>query len=234
LLLSLMMTAAATSPTAAFVVDGADLLTDIEQADLESQLDAIQQTHQMNVMVVTAESTEGMTPEAYAVQCYNNYVGADKDGVLLLLSMEERDWWILPNGACEAMFDGDDIESIGELMVVDLSAGDYAAGFSTFAEECEYIINGELNGYPFPFGMTLLVSLGVGFVVALIVVGIMRGQLKSVRSQAAANQYVKAGSMQVTASNEFFLYRTVHRTKKQTQSSSGGSSSGSRGGGGKF
>lgn len=62
--------------------------------------------------------------------------------------------------------------------------------------------------------------------------------------QAAANNYVKAGSMNLTESRDIFLYNTMTKTKKEkNDSSSGGggssthtTSSGSTagGGGGKF
>jgi uncharacterized membrane protein YgcG len=64
----------------------------------------------------------------------------------------------------------------------------------------------------------------------------MKGQLKSVRMQNQANNYLKAGSMHLTASHDLYLYRHVSRTPRQTNSSSSGSrGGGSRsGGGGKF
>jgi uncharacterized protein len=66
----------------------------------------------------------------------------------------------------------------------------------------------------------------------------MKGQLKSVRKQNRANNYMKTGSLQVTVHRDLFLYRDITRTRKQTNSSSGGSRSsggGSRSvGGGSF
>lgn len=87
------------------------------------------------------------------------------------------------------------------------------------------------------------ISLVAGIVLSLIVVGTMKSKLKTVRFQAAANNYVKAGSMNLTESRDIFLYNTMTKTKKEkNDSSSGGgssthtTSSGSTagGGGGKF
>ena len=87
----------------------------------------------------------------------------------------------------------------------------------------------------------LLVSLGIGLVVALIITGRMKGKLKTVRRQAEAADYVKTGSMKVTQSRDFFLYKHIDRHAKPKESTSGGSrthtsSLGSThgGGGGKF
>ena len=85
------------------------------------------------------------------------------------------------------------------------------------------------------------IALVIGFVLAKIVVGVMKGQLKTVRYQAAADSYVKSGSMDITESRDMFLYHTVTRTEKPENDSSSGSSthtssSGTThgGGGGKF
>ena len=68
-------------------------------------------------------------------------------------------------------------------------------------------------------------------ITTLVVALILKGQLKSVRKQNQANVYVKPGSMQLTTSNDFFLYRTVDRTKKESSSSSSSGSSRNVGGG---
>lgn len=72
----------------------------------------------------------------------------------------------------------------------------------------------------FDVGKSLLISLAAGLVIALIVTGVMRGQLKSVRRQHAANQYTKPGSMNVTSATDLYLYRNVTRIRRE-QSDSG-------------
>jgi uncharacterized protein len=65
----------------------------------------------------------------------------------------------------------------------------------------------------------------------------MKGKLRSVRRQNEARQYVKEGSMQLTQSGDYFMYRNVTRTPKPQNNSSSrsGGGGGSRSiGGGKF
>ncbi len=219
------------------LVDDADLLTDVEEEVLEAKLDAVSEKNQMDIVVVTVLSTNGASPMAFADDYYdyNGYgYGDTYDGALLLISMEERDWWISTCGKMINVLDDSTIDYIGDEMLDDLSMDNYAAAFNTFADECDYYIDP-----PFEFFMNLLISLAIGFVIALIVTGIMRGKLKSVRRQAAASEYVKTGSLQVTQANEFFLYRNVSRVRRSNDSngssthrSSSGRSHG--GGGGKF
>ncbi len=104
-----------------------------------------------------------------------------------------------------------------------------------FASLCKYEIEGERNGFPFNFGMSLLVSVVIGFVVAFIATGVMRSKLKSVRSRTGAREYTRPGSMQLTRSSDLFLYRTLDRRRKPQQTSSGSRGGGGRHvGGGKF
>jgi len=218
--------------------DGADLLSAGEEAELLARFDSISEAYGMDVAVVTVMSTEGKSPMDFADDYYDANFG--NDGILLLVSMEYREWWISTAGRCINIFDDYRIESIGENVAGYLGQGDNSDAFEAFADDCDYYINGEVNGYPFDFGKALLISLGVGLVAAFIVTGKLKGELKTVRAATAAADYVKAGSLNITGSNDFFLYRNVHRVAKQTSSSGGSrthtSSSGRShgGGGGKF
>ena len=108
--------------------------------------------------------------------------------------------------------------------------------FMEFASLCVYEIEGERNGFPFAFGKSLLISLAIGFAVAFIATGIMRAQLRSVRTQTGAREYTVPGSKHLTRSTDLFLYRTLDRRRKPQNTSSGsrGGGGGRNVGGGKF
>lgn len=218
------------------VTDGADLLSASEEAALAQQLEAISMTHQVDVAVMTVTSTGGLSPDDYINTEFDDAFGPNHDGVLLVVDMGSRTFRILSNGVAAAAITMDHIEEYTDRMTPYLSDGDYAAAFQWFAEQCAYDINGYMNGFPFPVGQNLLIALAVGLVIALIVTGIMRGQLKSVRRQPAAEDYMKQGSMKLQVRHDIFLYRNVtRRAKPKNNSSSGSSSGGSRNvGGGRF
>ena len=65
-----------------------------------------------------------------------------------------------------------------------------------------------------PEATTILICLGVGLLVGLITVLIMKGQLRSVRSQSAAGDYMVPGSFRLTQRHDLFLYRTVTRMER--------------------
>ena len=74
-------------------------------------------------------------------------------------------------------------------------------------------------------GFLFLMSLAVGFVLALIVSVVMRCQMKTVHMKPDAADYMKAGSLHINRSRDMFLYNHVTRTAKPKNEDSGGGSS---------
>ncbi len=218
--------------------DSASLLTASEKSSLQTRLDSVSEQYQVEIVIATVETAGNVPADTYVEYFYdqNGYgFGASRDGVLLLIIMDERDYRILSNGLGASAISLDDIDDIGDAIESDLSDGDYAGAFHTFIDKCAYQINGEINGFPFATGKNLLISLAIGLAAALIVTGIMAGQLRSVRKQSNASEYTRPGSMHVTTAHEAFLYSTVSKRERPQESSSSGSSGSSRNvGGGKF
>ncbi len=236
------------------VQDSAELLTESEESTLAAKLDEIRIRQKVDVVVVTTKTLNGQTPQAYADDYfdYNGFgYGENRDGVLLLISIEESDWYISTHGYAITAFTDAGIKYIGEQMQGELSNGDFSGAFDTFAGLSDEFITQAKEGNPYdtsnmpkePLSLIWIpISIAIGVVLALIIVGCMKGKLKTVRSQAAANSYIKEGSLNITDSQDLFLYNNVTRTAKPKDNSSGGgssthtSSSGSThgGGGGKF
>lgn len=236
------------------LMDEADLLTEAEEQKLLSALDEISERQGMDVVVVTTYSLGGKSAQDFADDYfdYNGYgQGSRRSGVLLLHSPQYRDWWISTRGAGITAFTDAGIDYIGEQITPLLADGENADAYMMFAQQCDRFITQAKTGKPFDVGTlpraplplwSILVCIGIGCVIAALIVGGMRQQLRSVRLQPAANDYVRPGSMQVTQHNDIFLYRHVsRRAKPQGSSSSGGSSthrssSGAThgGGGGKY
>ncbi len=225
----------AVSADSGFVYDEADLLTREEEGWLSDKLAGLSQTHNAQIVVVTIPNVPVGTVDSYVDVVYDSRgfgYGANRDGVLLLVCMDPREYRILSNGYPGDAISVRVIDAIGEAIVSDLSDGNYAQAFGTFAEECDWYLNGYVNGFPFDAPKKLGIAAVVGLVIGLITVLIMKGQLKSVRSQSMANAYIKTGSMHLTVCRDLYLYRNVTRTKRESSSSgSGGGGSRSKGGG---
>ena len=236
------------------VVDDANLLSDNEMTVLREKLEEISVRQKMDIVIVTAKTLNGATPASYADDTYdrNGYgYGNNRDGLLLLISTEDRDWYISTTGYGITAFTDAGIQYIGDKLLEHLSYGDYASAFNTFAELCDDFITKARTGNPYDISNMpkeplkpgwILVAIIVGFILSFITVGTMKSKLKTVRFQPTASSYMKAGSMNITESRDMFLYNTVTRTAKPKDNESGGgssthtSSSGSThgGGGGKF
>ena len=67
------------------------------------------------------------------------------------------------------------------------------------------------------------------FIIALIITGIWKGQLKSVVSKTRADDYIRCGSLNITTSRELYLYRHIDRRAKPQNTSSGSSGRSSSG-----
>lgn len=210
--------------------DEADLLSDNEEYEASMKLMDASEKYNAQITIVTIDSMDGGDIDEFVEYLYDSMglgYGENHDGVLLLVCMDPREYRILSNGFAGDAIEGDEMDNIEEAIVSDLSSGNYADAFDEFIDECSYYLNGHLNGFPFDFGKNILIALAIGILAGVIVAFILKGQLKSVRKQNQANVYVKQGSMQITNSNDFFLYRTVDRREKESSSSNSSGSSGS-------
>lgn len=231
LILCLTFSAFAAFPVSR-LVDDADLLNGQEEQYLVNRLNEISDHYDLDVVIVTVNSLNGATAESYADDYYD-YNGYRPDGVLLLISMQERQWAISTTGYGITAFTDAGLAYLEEQFIDDLSAGNYADAFLAFASESENMIIQAQSGRPYDVGnmpkapfqplKSLMISLVIGIVAALIITGIMKSQLKSVRSQAAAAQYVKEGSMELTLCRDIYLYRNITRQKRDSGSSGGSS-----------
>ncbi len=233
--------------------DEADLLSQSDEASLTDILDRVSEENEFDVVIAAVNSLNGKTAQEYADDYYdyNGFgYGENADGALLLISMQERDWYISATGSGSDII-GDDWVYIGEEITPYLSDGDYFTAFRRFAYICEdYVQNGGsdddfyyqyggddyyaddyYSGYYAPENNSPLIrivfSIVAGMLISLIVMFAFRSKLKSVRRKPAARDYQIPGSMQVTQQSDMLIYTHINRTPRQTQTRTGGSRGGS-------
>lgn len=237
LLISLVLCVILVLPVSAaypYLVDNADILSESEERALLSELTEISTEYGVNLAVVTVESLGGRSIESYANDFYNTNYGAKADGVMLLIAMEEREYWLLTEGFGTEAIPSKRIDYITERFVSDLSDGYYASAFSTYAELCADHFEQAKNGEPYSntnFSLKhIFGGFAIGAVIAFVIVSIMKSQLKTVRMQPMARSYIRDGSFVLTREHDRFLYRNITRKPKPKDNKS--SDGGSRGGGG--
>ncbi len=221
------------------VWDDAGLLTDGEYTALTQKLDEISERLDFDVVVVTVFSLDGADARAYADDVFDlNGYGMGDGGILFLFAPNDGEngkYHFSTFAKGEDIFDGDAFDELESATLDLLRAGRYAEAFDAYADTCDALV----GSYGKISAGTVIFALLAGVVLAfLIPMNLYKGQLKSVRSQPAATDYVRSGSMQLTVNRDLFLYRNITRTPKPKNNSSGngshtsssGSSHGGRGG----
>ena len=236
------------------IIDSADLLSDQEMIELESKADRLMDDYGMDVVILTVDSLDGQYVQTKADDFYDEN-GYGDNGVLFLLAMEEREWYISTSGDAIYALTDYGIQQVGFVMVPYLSQGDYYGAFDVFLDELPMYFDALEKGKPVDSyeevlyyeedaSPSLLVSLFFGVVAGGLTVLIMRGTMNTKKPQRSAGEYLIQDSYQLNTIQDLFLYSQVQKVRRQESSSGSGgggssvhrSSSGRShgGGGGRF
>ena len=219
------------------LVDNAELLTDEEFDNLLAKLDEVSERQNFDIVIATVNTLGGLSPTEFADDFfdYNGYgMGKNHDGIILLLSMEERDWAISTHGFGINAFTDSGQRHMMDSVLDYLSDGNYYDGFNTYIEFSDDYITQAREDKPYdnnnlpkaPLSpIWIPISIGGGMIIAFIITAIMKGQLKSVRMKRAATGYIRDQSMNLRRKRDLYLYSSVTRTPRpKNNSPSGGSS----------
>ncbi len=264
MLFCLVLAVHATDPSAPLVVDNAGLFTSDELADLTRQCHALRAEYDMDVVILTVYSLDGKSARSYADDFYdgNGYgVGSNYSGVLFLLAMESREWYISTCGDGMLAVSDWDVDSLFSVMSYDLSNGYYYDAFCAYLGELPRYFEAyrsydssntpyypdyddSYDDYRTQTGYDMrqfLIALLLGACVAGIALLIMRSSMNTRKPQHNARDYLDSDSYHLRVRQDVFLYSQVHKTPKPQNNGTGGSSghrsSGGRshgGGGGRF
>ncbi|MFA5575665.1 MAG: TPM domain-containing protein [Tissierellaceae bacterium] len=219
------------------LVDDAGLLTRDQEMSLVEKLDEISERQKLDIVVATVDSLGQSTPTEYADDFfdYNGYgFGDNADGILLLLSMEERDWAVSTTGYGITVFTDAGQEYLMGKVLEELREGNYYKGFDLYADLCDDFINQAKDKKPYDNGNMpkeplspkwIPISIFLGAIVSFIITGSMKRKLKSVSMQRAASSYLKDDSLKLGASRDLFLYTVVSKRERPKESSSSTGSS---------
>lgn len=211
------------------IIDDDDLVTTSQEASLLSRLNTLSENYNCDIIIVTVPSLEGYSSEEYSDVLYEyaRYgLGETRDGFMLLVCTQERDWALTAYGNADSRFTYSKITDVKESILPHLSEDEYYDAFDNFIISCDNILasHGKVTFKP----LWIPVALAIGVIIAFIVVFIMKSKLKSVRFQPAANNYLKDGSLNITHARDIFLYSTITRRAKPQQSSSSSGAPGAR------
>ncbi len=235
-----------------YITDEAGLLQDSQRLELERQAKDISQRYGCGVYLVTVGDYTDTAPGsvydcARVIYTQKNLgLGAEQNGLLLLLSMEDRDYSLISHGtAGNAAFTDYGKDVLTDAFLPALADNDWYEGFQLYLEQSETLLAQAAAGHPVDapgqnvgrfHPLAILFSLVLGSGVAAIVCLILKGSMKSVREAAGASAYLEPDGVQFTIRQDHFTHRTQTRRKIETEvkSSSSGGSGGFSGKSGKF
>lgn len=259
----LVMTAVSVTASAASgygeerVVDNAYLLTDSEESTLRETTDKIKEEFDFDCVLVTVGSYThdnmlgAYSPIDLSDYAYNVYQNSDygNNGVIFVVSMSQREWWILSFGEGHDIISDEYGKEWLEYKVLDeLSDDEFYEAFDKYVSSVYDFVKEARENKPYSttnpnldleaYGAKVKDKLLVIIIIIAAVLGItafvLLRMMKTVKPKPNATDYLKQGSFKLRLSQDIFQYSHTTRTRKSS-GGSGGGGGGSRGGrGGRF
>ena len=193
---------------------------------------------------------------AYADDYFDEH-GYTDHGILLLIDMGNREWWISTKGYCIQAFSDDELASIGDEVADKLKDQTYMDAFETFLRRVDIVLYEYFGEQAEPvFGeMTfsdkfsrwaeniswslVLAAEAFALILAFLIVGGMKRKMKTARKKALAQEYICENGFKLTRRADIYLYshtssrrieRENHPGRSSTHTGSSGKTHGGRGG----
>ncbi len=229
-----------------FITDEPGLLTDDQWEALEERAEAISMDYDCGVYVIAVYDYQefGSTVERACDRIRKDYAlgcGEDQNAIILLLSMEERDYTLRTYGDMTA----DGITEYGMDLLVDsfldyLGDDDWYRAFSGYLDQSELLLEAAQEGEPMdkPLSARLAGSYGValviGTVMALIVCTVLKSRMKTAVKATSASAYVAPSGVQLQVRDDVYTHTTRTQRKIEKSGSSGGGGGATHSRSGKF
>jgi uncharacterized membrane protein YgcG len=241
-LLVTMLVIPAQATELGYVTDAADLLSYEEWQELENLCGNVSDQFDCGVYIITVDDfTEYGTGDVFEVTygIYHEYAlgkGTDRDGLVLLLSMDTREFALFVYGdEAENAFNTYGQQQLENQFLPSFTEDDWYGGFLAYAETCGEYLALAAAGEPVRENPTSLILLFVciSFFISLLVVNFLKLGMKNVRKQSQAFRYL-SGKLNLTGQHDQYTHTTETRRKIESDSGSSGSgsSSAARSGGG--
>ena len=246
LVVALLLSAATALAATPSLVDKAHLLTTSERAQVQAQLQAVEQKYGIRCAVVTMGSIGNAKPGIYANQLIDKVFNDGPNGNIVFLQVtDQRQWYISTDRKLKDVVVGiPGTEYISKAAIPYLKKGDEAGAYKTYAKRVDDLMayyNKHGKGWQpekeFPW-LAVVGALIAGVVVASAYKKSLIAAMSNVRREVSADAYLDQGSFALENEHDTYLYTNVTYTPKPRQgrreagSVSTSSSDGGHGGGG--
>lgn len=213
------------------ISDAAGLLSEQELVTLDENAKAVSEYYNCGVYVVIVDNYKNyvqgsITDFSEAVyKSYNLGLGEAKNGILLALSMAERDYDLCAYGDfAHYAFTDYGKDKLAEEFLDNFRNNDWAGGMNDYVAFCGSLLEMAKNGNPLdimiydeepePPGLDafdLILILAIPSVIALAVCGIFAAQMKTTGRQSFASDYIDRSRAHMRVSTDQFINRSVVR-----------------------
>lgn len=239
------------------VTDAAGILTEAEWQALEQQARDISQQYGVGTYIITLDDYQNYTDgDIYdaADAIYEEYtlgMGEGRDGILLMLSMADRDYLLIAYGEqAKYAFNEAGREYLDDFFLDDFGKDAWNDGFAEYLHWSADYLDQAQKGEPYGEGNApmsdaarskairnhILIILLVPLAAAFIDRSNLKSKLKSVEQATEADHYM-TGTLKLIADHDLFTHMTEERTvieRKSDKSTSSDSDGGGSGTSGKF
>ena len=213
-----------------YVSDTAGLLSEDEWQTLESAAARISEQYGCGVYLVTLadyrEFGSYRSFQDFSEAFYRNYhmgLGDEHNGILLIMSMQDRDYWVLAYGSfAHYAFTDYGKERLESRFLDNFRRDDWTGGFSDYIGGCGEFLGRAAAGDPvdvsfesregLPDEVSLGLIIGVPLLAGFGTCEGMRRRMKPVKLQSRADEYVVPGGINLSLKRDVFVNRTVTRT----------------------
>ena len=227
-----------------YVTDEAGILSETERTELNARAGRISEQYQCGVYVVIVNDYRSYVNgsiETFAEEVFAGYdlgYGDSRDGVMLAMSMADRDYDLYAHGSFgNYAFTDYGKAQLAESFLDNFRRSDWAGGFRDFVDMGETLIRRAKDGDPLDQWIPdpveeqgpsltpgkVLVSAVISALFGGATVGGMKKQMKTAVKQTRAANYVSQGGVTLRIRDDRFVNRTVTRQVIRHDPPSGGS-----------
>ncbi len=244
--------------------DDCGLLSNHEIEELQTRAQQTAQTYNCGVYIYVVKDMNAFTfdyeiyDDAFGIEAFAQYlffnelkgVGPSADGILLVMSMKERDYDIMAHGSFgNYAFTDYGKDKLADSFLNYFGNGKWYKGFSSYLKRVDQFLKLAADGNPVDIGsghirehnlpLSIAAALIFGMIVALISCLNMKRGMKSVHTAKIASNFIANDGIKIPIQKDMFTHNTVVRHQLQSSTSSGGggtsiNSSGSSHHSGKF
>ena len=232
LVAALLLSAATALAATPSLVDKAHLLTTSERAQVQAQLQVVEQKYGIRCAVVTMGSIGNAKPGIYANQLIDKVFNDGPNGNIVFLQVtDQRQWYISTDRKLKEVVVGiPGTEYISKAAIPYLKKGDEAGAYKTYAKRVDDLMayyNKHGKGWQpekeFPW-LAVVGALIAGVVVASAYKKSLIAAMSNVRREGSADAYLDQGSFALENEHDTYLYTNVTYTPKPKQGHRGAGS----------